>query len=85
MYCTITAYNTGLGGLLKSIPNKKVDENNIYKIKDEAIIQINNMSVKELYKHLTTSKKLSEEAKNYLPKVLKNIDKFKKILKFTSN
>ncbi|MEA2019916.1 MAG: murein transglycosylase domain-containing protein [Campylobacterota bacterium] len=70
-YCTATAYNAGIGSLCKSITGEK-KITNFSKIQKEAIEKINKMSVDELYKHLTTSSRLTHEAQNYVVKVEKN-------------
>ena len=71
-YCTATSYNAGIGSLCRSITGKRITKTNFSKIRNEAIEKINQMSTKALYKHLTTSKKLTIEAQNYVVKVEKN-------------
>jgi len=69
LYCTATAYNAGIGSLVKSIMNTNRYSPNL---RYSAIEKINKLSTKQLYKHLTTSKKLQLEAKNYVKKIKKN-------------
>jgi len=66
--CTTTAYNAGIGSLYRSLTSKTK--------KQPAIRKINQMSVKELYKHLSTSNKLTLEAREYIVKVKKNSANF---------
>lgn len=61
-YCTATAYNAGIGTLVKSFTGS-------YKKRKEAIRIINSMSPEAVYTHLRTSKKLNKEARDYVKKI----------------
>ncbi len=61
-YCSLTAYNAGIGTLIKSFTGS-------YKKRAEAIRIINSMTPQEVYTHLRTSKRLNKEAKNYVKRV----------------
>ena len=61
-YCTATAYNAGIGTLIKSFTGS-------YKKRKEAIKMINSMTPQEVYHHLRTSQRLNREAKNYVKKI----------------
>lgn len=61
-YCSATAYNAGIGTLIKSFTGS-------YSKREEAIRKINSMTPDEVYHHLRTSKRLSREARDYVKKV----------------
>ena len=64
-YCMISAYNAGIGNVLKVFSIRK----------DRAVAIINSLSPREVYYRLIY-RLPTKEAKNYLPKVLKNQKKF---------
>lgn len=66
-YCSATAYNAGIGTLLNSFnENRKLS----YRDKKRIFLKkVNSMTPEEVYNHLRTSKKLNEEAKNYVKKI----------------
>jgi len=64
-YCVIAAYNTGSSNVLRSFSNDT----------DSAFRKINRLSPEQVYQHLR--KKLStQEARNYLAKVVKNKQRY---------
>jgi len=60
-YCAISAYNSGIGNVLKVFSTRR----------DRAYYIINSLSPKEIYKRLTL-RLPSDEGRRYLPKVLKH-------------
>ncbi len=64
-YCMISSYNAGIGNVLKVFSIRR----------DRAVAIINSLSPKEVYYRLRYRLPTSE-AKNYLPKVLKNQKRF---------
>lgn len=64
-YCTATAYNAGIGTLIKSFTGS-------YSKREEAIKKINSMTPQEVYQHLHTSPKLNKEARDYVRKIKEN-------------
>ena len=68
LYCTIAAYNTGAGNVAKAFTGKT----NV----NLAASIINNMSSKEVYKHLQANLPY-DETKKYLKKVSKRVTQYK--------
>jgi len=88
LYCTIAAYNTGVGNVSCAFNSKTKDlagrticirNRGDYNIK-KAVRIINNYSSKEVYNHLIQNLRY-EEARNYLKKVVKRLIMYSKTLK----
>lgn len=62
-YCTAISYNAGIGNLYRAFGKKS---------KKEAIKEVNLLTAKEVFDKLKTSKKLIDEANNYIRKIVKN-------------
>jgi len=69
-YCTATAYNAGIGSLIRSFTGNKSD-------RSAAIAKINSMTPGQVYEHLRTSPALTEEARNYVQKMRNHRDNFR--------
>lgn len=61
-YCTATAYNAGIGNVFRAFTGKKNG-------RKEAIVKINSMTPDQVYETLRSSKRLVEEAHNYVKRV----------------
>ncbi len=72
LYCTIAGYNTGAGNVARAF----VDSNSVKK----ASKKINAMTSKMVYNHLIDNLKY-DEAKNYLKRVSKRVNSYKKVYK----
>ena len=68
MYCTISAYNTGAGNVLRTFSKNKITAVNI----------INSMTPSQIYNKLITSLPY-KETRRYLQKVLKHKKEFVKL------
>ena len=68
-YCTAVSYNAGIGSLIYSLTGSK-------KKRKLAIYKINTMSPEELYHHLRTSKRLTNEARNYVKSISEKSKKY---------
>jgi len=69
-YCMTIAYNAGISNLYK-VFNKR-------KNKTKALHQINHLKSKEIYYKLTTSNRLTTEAKHYISSVIRHSDLYKR-------
>lgn len=69
-YCISTSYNAGIGSLIYSFTGSK-------RKRAEAIDIINSMTPDEVYTHLSTSSRLTDEAKHYVKNIKLRSENYK--------
>lgn len=69
-YCISTSYNAGIGSLIYSFTGSK-------RKRTEAINKINSMTSDEVYTHLSTSNRLTHEAKKYVQNIKSRSENYK--------